>query len=310
MLIGTLAIAGIPPLAGFVSKDAILWEAWAAPSFAYHLLWIIGYVTAIMTAFYMFRLIYLTFFGEAREPANVQSHIHESPRSMTVPLIILAAGSIFAGFLGWPRSLLGGDWFSKFLNPVFATEAGAEMRAEGERGQLQAARKEEEHTNPKEYLLMFLSVGAALAGWGLARRAYGKAREGYSEPIATYVPPVYTTLLNKYYVDEAYDYAFTGRRKLGKLRLGAMGLGTASWKFDANAIDGAVNGTGWGTRITGVVSSWFDKWIIDGVFVNGLAILTRMASIPVRLVQWGLVQFYAFVMVVGIVGFILYYVWR
>ena len=121
---------------------------------------------------------------------------------------------------------------------------------------------------------------------------------------------MYTVLLNKYYVDEAYDTVFTGRRPIGRARLGAMGLGTAMWKFDADVIDGAVNGTGWTTRVSGRVSSWFDKWIIDGVFVNGVAILTRMASYPVRLVQWGMVQFYALVMVAGLLGFVAYYVWR
>ena len=121
---------------------------------------------------------------------------------------------------------------------------------------------------------------------------------------------MYQLLLNKWYVDEAYDYVFTGRRPLGPIRLGVMGLGEAAWKFDANVIDGGVNGAGWMTRAIATVSNWWDKWIIDGVLVNGPAIVARLISYPVRLVQWGLVQWYALVMVTGVVGFVIYYVAR
>ena len=89
-----------------------------------------------------------------------------------------------------------------------------------------------------------------------------------------------------------------------------MGLGEGLWKFDATVVDGAVNGAGWTTRESGTVSSWWDKWIIDGLCVNGVAIITRMASYPVRVIQWGLVQWYALVMVGGLVGFVVYYVVR
>ncbi|MBV9086124.1 MAG: NADH-quinone oxidoreductase subunit L, partial [Acidobacteriaceae bacterium] len=306
MLVGTLAIAGVPPLAGFVSKDEILWQAWDRPVSAYHIFWFIGYATALMTAFYMFRLMYLTFWSPARMSHEVEHHVHESPRSMTVPLVVLAVASVFAGFLGWPHSLKGTSSFEKFLDPVFSAEAP--VVAEEAPRKLAAAEKEEAHTNPTEYLLMFLSVAAAAAGWFLANRAYGKAGEGYREPIATAAPPVYNTLFHKWYVDEAYDYLFTGRRKVGPVRLGAMGAGEAAWAFDANFVDGGVNGAGWMTRGIGVLSTWWDKWIIDGLFVNGIAIVTRLASYPVRLLEWGLVQWYALVMVAGVLGFVLYYV--
>jgi NADH-quinone oxidoreductase subunit L len=95
---------------------------------------------------------------------------------------------------------------------------------------------------------------------------------------------------------------------VGDVRLGAMGLGEGLWKFDSEVIDGAVNGAGWTTRMGGTLSNLWDKWIIDGLFVNGVGIVTRLASYPVRLVQWGLVQWYALVMVAGLVGFICYYV--
>jgi hypothetical protein len=117
-------------------------------------------------------------------------------------------------------------------------------------------------------------------------------------------------LYNKWFVDEGYDYAFTGRRKLGVVRLGVMGLGDASSVFDAKVIDGTVNGAGWTTRAVATLSTWWDKWIIDGVGVNGPAILARLISYPARLVEWGLVQWYALVMVAGLLGFAVYYMWK
>jgi NADH-quinone oxidoreductase subunit L len=305
MGIATLAIAGIPGFAGFFSKDEILWQAWSSEGGAYRVLWLIGFVTALMTAFYMGRLIVLTFYSKPRMSHEVEHHVHESPKSMTIPLIVLAFFSIFAGWLGLPHSLGGSDRFSKFLEPVFAREEKV-LQTE-EPGRLAAAAKEEERTDPMEYALMGLSVLAAFAGLGWAWSCYNRADKGYVEPIANLAPPVYTTLLNKYYVDEGYDYAFTGRRKIGKVRLGTMGLGEASWWFDSNLIDGTVNGAGWLTRFTGTVSSWWDKWIIDGVLVNGPAVLSRMLSYPARMLQWGLVQWYALVMILGLVGFVAYY---
>jgi NADH-quinone oxidoreductase subunit L len=308
MFIATLAIAGIFPFAGFFSKDEILWQAWSSEGGAYRLLWLIGVVTALMTAFYMFRLMFLTFHGRPRMSHEVEHHIHESPKSMTGPLVILAACSIFAGWLGVPHSLGGSNRFEKFLEPVFAKEAGV---LEQERpAQLAAGEKAAEQRSFTEYGLMALSLGLAFAGWGLAWKTYRNADKAYAEPIAVAVPPVYTTLLNKYYVDEAYDYAFTGRRKVGDVRLGVMGLGEASSWFDSRIIDGTVNGAGWITRLTALVSNWFDKWVIDGVGVNGPAIVARLFSYPARLLQWGLVQWYALVMVIGLLCFVFYYSYR
>jgi len=305
MFIATFAITGIPPFAGFVSKDEILWQSWSSEGGAHRLLWFVGYATALLTAIYMFRLMYLTFHGHARMSHEVEHHIHESPKSMTAPLVILALCSLFAGFLGWPHSLGGKDRFEAFLAPVFSREAKVFQMQEA--SQLAVGRKEEEHTNSAEYLLMFLSVAAAVAGWGMAWKWYRDANKGYTEPIAAAVPPLYRVLLNKYYVDEGYDYVFTGRRKIGDVRLGVMGLGEASSWFDAKVIDGTVNGAGWMTRFAGSVSKWWDTWIIDGLLVNGPAILARMLSYPARLLQWGLVQWYALVMVAGLLGFVIYY---
>jgi NADH-quinone oxidoreductase subunit L len=308
MFIATLAIAGIFPFAGFFSKDAILWETWSREGGAYRFLWYIGYATALMTAFYMFRLMYLTFHGHPRMSHEAEHHIHESPVSMTAPLVVLALCAVMAGWLGWPHSLGGSDRFTKFLEPVFASEANV-LQEQGKAGQLAAGEKEEEHNTGTEWLLMGLSLAAAGVGWGMAWRSYHHADKGYTEPIAT-APPVYNTLLHKYYVDEAYDYVFTGRRKLGSIRLGVLGLGGGSAWFDTNIVDGAVNAAGWLTRLTATISSWWDKWIIDGIGVNGPAILARVLSYPARMFEWGLVQWYALVMTAGLVGFVFYYVYH
>jgi len=309
MFIATLAIAGIFPFAGFFSKDAILWEAWSREGGAYRLLWGIGYFTALMTSFYMFRLMYLTFHGHPRMSHEAEHHIHESPVSMTAPLVVLAICAIGAGWLGWPHSLGGSDRFTKFLEPVFSGEAQV-LQEEGRAGQLAAGEKEEEHNTSGEWALMGLSLAAAGLGWGMAWRSYRHADKGYTEPIAAAAPPVYNVLLNKYYVDEGYDYVFTGRRKLGGVRLGVLGLGEASSWFDVHIVDGAVNAAGWLTRLTATISSWWDKWIIDGIGVNGPAILARMLSYPARMFEWGLVQWYALVMTAGLVGFVFYYVYH
>src|SRR5258708_1890931 len=296
MLGATLAIAGIPILAGFLSKDEILWQAWKYSPY----LWAIGFATALMTAFYMFRLIYLTFWSPSRVASHeIEHHIHESPKSMTVPLVILAFFSLTAGWLGWPASLGGSNHFEKFLEPVFVNKveaADAPASEEGPRG--------------TEYLLMFLSIAAAGAGWFMASRAYGNAGKDYVEPIAAAAPPVYDTLLHKYYVDEGYDYVFTGRRKIGDVRLGVLGAGEASSWFDTHVLAGSVKPPGWITRLAALVSNWWDKWIIDGIGVNGPPTLARMISYPARLFEWGLVQWYALVMTAGLVGFAFYYVYH
>src|SRR6201998_3892463 len=136
MFIATLAIAGIPPFAGFFSKDEILWQTWTSEGGAYRILWGIGYITALMTAFYMFRLIYLTFYSKPRMSHEVEHHVHESPKSMTLPLVALALMSVFAGFLGWPHSLGGSDRFQHYLDPVFSRGEAQLFTAGGKSAQL------------------------------------------------------------------------------------------------------------------------------------------------------------------------------
>src|SRR5450631_3673736 len=164
MFVATLAIAGIPPLAGFFSKDEILWQAWRSADGGFPYLWLIGFGTALMTAFYMARLIFLTFYGQPRMSHEVEHHIHESPKSMTGPLVVLAICSVCAGWLGVPASLGGTNAFGKFLEPVFAQGPTVSASFAPAEPQEPAG---EEHRG-LELGLMALSVLAAGIGLGWA----------------------------------------------------------------------------------------------------------------------------------------------
>ncbi len=283
-LVASIAIAGIPPLAGFFSKDAILGHAFEYNKF----LWLIGFITAGMTAFYMFRLVNMTFFGQSRVDHEVEHHIHESPSSMTVPLMILAVLATIGGWVGWPESLGGSDRFTKFLEPVMAkhAEEGAEAAAAS--------------SASMEYLLMLLSVLIACGGIWLAYRWYIQRPE-VPEKIAAASPFLYKLLYNKYYVDQLYDAMFVNRMKDLALTLGA---------FDVNFINGlGVDGSGWLTRITSSISGVWDSWIVDGL-VNLAARIVWLFSWPVRMLQTGRVSRYALFMLLGVLIFLGYYLWN
>ena len=279
--VATLAIAGIPPLAGFFSKDAILGGAFERSP----ILWAVGWITAGMTAFYMFRLVNMTFFGKSRVDDEVEHHIHESTSSMTMPLIVLAVLSIIGGWIGWPASLGGSDRFANFLSPVIVHYAA-------ESGGVEAA-----HSNSFEYFLMLASVLIALGGIWLARQWYVNRPE-VPDQIATRWSRAYRLLYNKYYVDQIYDALFVNRTK---------DLGTALGAFDRNVIDGAgVNGAGLVTRIISRISMWGDKWIVDGL-VNLSARIVWVFSWPMRMIQTGVVSGYALMIVLGLIALLGYY---
>jgi NADH-quinone oxidoreductase subunit L len=281
MLVGTLAISGAPLLSGFFSKDEILWQSFSSP-YGNKLLWVVGVVTAAMTAFYMFRLFFLTFAGNSRVPHEVEHHIHESPAAMTVPLICLAVGAVGAGWVGWPKVLGGANWFEKFLEPVFENPS---------------ARPALDHTWNLEFGLMFLSVLVALMGFLVAYRWYVK-QPGIADRVAAAAGGIYNLLLHKYYIDEIYDALFVNRAK---------DLGSALAAFDLGVIDGGVNGAGWLTRMSGEISCLWDTWVIDGM-VNVVAFVVRIMSWPARIVQTGLVQNYAWFITLGVLVFMVYYV--
>jgi NADH-quinone oxidoreductase subunit L len=217
-LIGALAIAGIPPLSGFFSKDAILLHAFSGGGVAF---WIFGWITAGLTAFYMFRLFYLTFEGEARwSPGR---HPHEMPGVMTVPLMILALLSAIGGLAGVPVSLAGGEWLDRWLEPVFE-KATARMTTSGEAGL------------PGEYLLMLASVAIAAGGIYCASLLY-RRRSELAARLAASFGPLYKLALHKYYVDEMYEIAIVvPMQRISRVIL--------SKGVDTGLIDGLVNGSG------------------------------------------------------------------
>jgi NADH-quinone oxidoreductase subunit L len=222
MLIATLAIAGVFPFAGFFSKDEILWNAWKSGG---PLLWAVGVVGAFMTAFYMFRLYFKTFLGGSRLTPEAKHHLHESPGSMTIPLIVLAVLSAIGGFIQVPL-IPGAQWLDRFLEPVFADVAriagGAASHAPHEGG-----------TALLEVALMVISLGVALSGIFLAHRFY-VVDPGAPARLVERMKGVYRVLFQKYWVDEIYDRKIVQPIVRASVRL---------WqRIDAAVIDGAVNG--------------------------------------------------------------------
>jgi NADH-quinone oxidoreductase subunit L len=187
--IGTLAIAGLPPLAGFFSKDQIL-----ASAFAHNpILWVLGLLGALMTAFYMFRLYYLTFFGSFRGTHEQEHHLHESPLTMTAPLMVLALCSAIAGFVNVPKVLGGNHWLDSFFAPVLA---GTTLVTKG------LAHSHLSHE--LEYILMAVSVAAVL---GVIVMAYFRYLRNGHLPASDNdsIPAWQKLLVDKYRIDELYD---------------------------------------------------------------------------------------------------------
>jgi NADH-quinone oxidoreductase subunit L len=184
MSAAVFAISGLPPFSGFFSKDAILYQAFLSPT-AGPILWFVGLVTALLTAFYMFRLWYLTFFGESR---SHEVHPHESPWSMLAPLVILAVLAVAGGWIGIPKALGGGDQFAKFLEPV--VKDAALVTPEGSVNQ--------------ERLFSVLSVVMALIGWFVADLFY-RRKPGMADRVVARIGGLYTLLVNKYWIDQVYN---------------------------------------------------------------------------------------------------------
>jgi NADH-quinone oxidoreductase subunit L len=293
MLVGCIAIAGIPPLAGFFSKDEILWSAYRVGGYG-HYVWGIGALAAALTAFYMFRLYWMTFGGSFRGTAEQAHHLHESPKTMIVPLQVLAVGSILAGLLGVPAvigHLVGvPNVMEHFLEPAFEHAHHA----------LGEVFKAPVPGHAVELGLMGLSVLIAAAGIAVAWRFYRGAFE-IPNRLAASFPGLYRTLLNKYWVDEIYGAVF--------VRGLALGGGTALHANDRFVVDGGdgevraglgVNGVAWGVRdVVAKASNLWDRWVVDGA-VNFTAFVLDTLSYAFRAVQNGLVQNYALSMLIGL----------
>ncbi len=262
-IIASLALAGIPPLSGFWSKDEILLTAYAS---GHPVVFGILLLTAFMTAFYMFRLIFLTFFGHAR---NAKVHAHESPAVMTLPLWGLAIGSFFIGFPGSP---IMKNWFQQIIAHV---------------------------THYPEYepsiSIMICSIAAAVSGIVLAGIFYLKKLH-WPEKIAKIFNPLYLLSLNKFYIDEIYSVCIVKP---------FLALGRALFGFDAAVVDGAVNGTGTLTLWLSRVKNWIDAHIVDGL-VNFMGTLVHFLNSIIKRLQTGLIQNYLLIVFLCVLAFLLF----
>ena len=240
MFAGTLAISGVPLFSGFFSKDEILYRAFSSDHGS-PILWAVGLVAAILTAFYMFRLLFLTFYGKSRMEPEVEKHVHESPRVMTIPLIVLAILAVIGGYIGLPRALGGGNWFEKFLEPVFP-------------GGHESAGVVHQSYNI-EYFLIIASILAAGIGILIAYRLY-IANPERPKMLAEKFSGVYKLLWNKYYVDEIYNTVFVQP---------VITVALFFWKVsDVMIVDGLANGS---ARLIGWFSSRF-RYVQSGLFRN------------------------------------------
>jgi NADH-quinone oxidoreductase subunit L len=288
-LIGAIAIAGVPGLAGFFSKDEILFRTYTG---GHTVLWIVGLITSLLTAIYMFRLVFLAFHGEPAASSDAPAghgadhhshgaeadsahhhHLHDAPPAMAIALVALAVGSVVAGYVGLPHALGGSNRLERFLEPSFTVSESAQ--SENRQGApLEGANAEEAGTE-LELGLMGVSSAVALSGIGIAAFFFLKNRSA-ADGLAHQFAGLHRLLTNKYYVDELYDAAIVGPIRL----VSEEGL----WKgVDVRVIDASVNGAA--TAVGG----------------SGRAL---------RRLQTGSVRVYAASLFLGVVGILGYYLWR
>ncbi len=254
-LFATIAIAGIPPFSGFFSKDEIMWKAWAH---GHPAVWALCWLGAGVTAFYMFRLLFMTFHGKCRADEETKHHLHESPPSMLSALIILGILSLVGGFIGVPAIFGGANRFEHFLEPMFEA-AGPVLAHAGE------------HSHAEEWVMVLLSVGIAAVGVLFGYILY-ISRKDVPSKVADTISPLYKLSLNKYYVDEIYE--------AGIIKPIHRTSDFFLWRFfDVWIIDGAVNGTarlfrdvmGEGLRRvqSGVVNSYAVYFLLGVLLILG-----------------------------------------
>lgn len=249
-LVAATAISGIPPLSGFFSKDEILWYSYANLGI---LFWLIGVITAILTAFYMFRLYFMTFEGKEKFDSH-KTHPHESPKLMIIPLIVLGVLSAIGGFIGIPEIFSGehGNLFHTWLAPVFKSAEIILMNIGN-------------HSHFEEILFMAISIVAAVTGILYARYIYLK-KPAVADKTASRFKGTYNILLNKYFLDEAYETSVVNPIVKGSENI--------LWKIA-------------------------DNRIIDGT-INNLAKLVDNISGTIKKIQTGVAQSYALVMILGV----------
>jgi NADH-quinone oxidoreductase subunit L len=260
-LISCFAIAGIPPLSGFFSKDEILWKTWEAGGM-FRVLWILGMVAALMTSIYMFRSLWLTFLGKTRADDHAYNHAHESPPSMTVPLIVLAIGAAVVGFLNVPAALSGTPHFEHFLAPALAGGHHAAEAAGHAMADAHSAHAGSSHT--LELVFMAVSAGIGVLGLLIAWAIYRGGATARAEKIARAAGPAYQLSANRWWWDDAYNKIIVG--------------GTVAFAY---------------------LTLLFDIYIVDGL-VNGIGRSVRSSCARLRQLQSGQTQAYALAILIGV----------
>jgi len=346
---GWLAICGIIPFSGFWSKDEILWRTASTTQIPIGwLLWIVGTIAATCTAFYMTRLMAMTFWGKEnfrkahehtpehevhdkdhKTPLGHVHEPHESPKSMWVPLVVLAILATVGGFVGISTALTGGKHVGgrmnivNWLNPIIWNPSTKSFGAEPEEAAAKsegAPADKEAHTEaatpygdagfnlahsvesklgetPTELLFIAVSLIVAGIGMGLGWLFYIKDTR-LPAVWAARLAPLYRASYNKYWIDEFYGWAVTRR---------TMDLARGVFQFDSKVVDGAVNGSAWLTRLTSKITGGADKYFVDGL-VNAIAdFVVRLMSPIVRAAQTGFTQNYALMMVIGLLVAVAFY---
>jgi NADH-quinone oxidoreductase subunit L len=287
-LIATLALAGMPPLAGFFSKNEILSHVYArsAGLDGYLILWIVGVLTAGLTSLYIFRLLFLAFFGRSRVPVEIEGHIRETPKAFAFPLMLLAFLSIAGGWLALP--VLWGEEspFARFLAPVFPSVSPQRATTSFAANSLQT-----------EYVLMAASAVIALFAVLLAYNIYIKHPKRHiriAEALSRLTKWGATTNTT----DNLFDILFVNRLKDLSLFL---------YSFDLKLIQGlTTSAISRAARLLSRVSTWWDEWIIDGLF-NFVAKVVTSFSVPFRMFQTGSFSSYAVLILLGLVILLGYY---
>ncbi len=298
-LISTLAISGVPFTSGFLSKDGILAGTLAFANLTGHwLIPVVAFLVALMTAFYMFRLVILTFHGEPRDHHKYE-HAHESPWVMTVPLVTLAGLSVFCWYSLNPIDPAQGWFLDKWIHTP-ATVVPQEQRFDFMKNETSALTHSAENVAHSEtymhamhsvhYTAMSLSLIVAGLGILLAFIIY-QWKKIDADKLADKLKPLYKFSLNKWYIDELYQYTFIG----GTLVFSKM----LAW-FDNYIIDGIVNGSAFVTRWISKINGAFDTYVIDG-FVNFVAYLSGFFGIAFRKLQTGRVQTYIVYVVFAVI---------
>lgn len=282
-LMFTLAISGVPFTSGFLSKDEILAGTLAFGSLSGHILLpILGYLVAGLTAFYMFRLLILTFFGEHSDPHRLEQ-VHESGKVMTIPLLVFALLSFFFFYSFNPFGASSG-WYFWFVERPASAVPGAQQAVSPE-----VFEEAVHHAHVPAILLSLLVAGLGIL---LAFTTY-YWRKINADTIATRLAPLYRFLQKKWYFDELYDAAVV-RVTIGATRV-------LRW-FDDRVIDGIVNGTAFVTKISSFTSGRFDNVVIDGM-VNLVGYITGFSGLVLRKVQTGRVQTYIVFVIFGVMIF-------